>query len=458
VSKKIISSLLIASCGFNSVPVQASPNYSHVEGKEHTREKRISRESSCKAEGKPGDLETERVPYFESVSSKMSVIARIPEITKGKFRRITGKYGYLGLTSAEHKQFIADNEGNILASGATIPDSECAFFKDRDSHRLIPKDQLMLELQKSLNKEIDKLYSSSSIFSDIFEKDKNKKRVSAITDRTYATAEFWPNIMVEDREGHKTIKSDLGYLRLSADEFFAEKNGNLVPYLLGIHDWDKTRFAFCKNGECATFREEPGDKLSQMPAFLTHVMNSIVNDRFDLGTFNVSVDSLSIRELPFPVKKIPTTTSQPSRGSTFGEGEEDFSIPEINLTSLDPYRGYAPKNSTDQTVEAGSSVRRNLNGTVDGRFNAPTLGYLNIADLTPTPYQISGPGNGSGLSGGAIAAITVGVGMGVGIITALGYTYYSLYNKFIKNRTVSTRSKDNKDESGIFLTQVATQD
>jgi hypothetical protein len=123
----------------------------------------------------------------------------------------------------------------------------------------------------------------------------------------------------------------------------------------------------------------------------------------------------------------------------FGEGEKVG----LNLTSLDPYRGYAPDNSTVQTVEAGSSVRRNLNGTVDGRFNATTPGYLNITDLTPTPYQISGPGNGNGLSSGTIAA-SASVGISI-IMTLVGCVYY-----WRKDRQTNKRFR-----RGMLLTEAS---
>ncbi|MGL4426978.1 MAG: hypothetical protein ACRCUQ_04410 [Alphaproteobacteria bacterium] len=311
-SKKIVSSLIIASCCLNSLPVYAGKNFSLGEQKQHrkTQSKRsnflekqeidFSNQRRANSSGpmdpkvllagltflsllrannsaptenlKKSKCDTKEYSqkklsvFFASPGATHAYILPVPSIRMFSSGEIEADYGSMALSLNDFHQQIESKERNFFAS--SVPSGgTCAIYQTKLEETPLFG---LGDRNEAGTLETFAKRATEERFSDFFNS-RNKQHIVLPKGGIFGFVNLLPNI--EGDKGKGIFKASLGHNRFSLSAYNAEKISK--PHLLAFYNQEKTVFALRNQDDYIELRTEPGNQLAQLGNEATHFLRSL---------------------------------------------------------------------------------------------------------------------------------------------------------------------------------------
>ncbi len=313
-SKKIVSSLIIASCCLNSLPVyglfeistlgaalenteigkiysdwrsvNTNPQSlaqeregtvtqaaSALEQSMHTARKlgwgkktvRSRRSANKKCDTK--EYSQKKLSFFfASPGATHAYILPVPSIRMFSSGEIEADYGSMALSLNDFHQQIESKERNFFAS--SVPSGgTCAIYQTK-----LEETSLFGLGNRNEGGTLETFAkrATEERFSDFFNS-RNKQHIVLPKGGIFGFVNLLPNI--EGDKGKGIFKASLGHNRFSLSAYNAEKISK--PHLLAFYNQEKTVFALRNQDDYIELRTEPGNQLAQLGNEATHFLRSL---------------------------------------------------------------------------------------------------------------------------------------------------------------------------------------
>ncbi|MGL5784143.1 MAG: hypothetical protein ACRCYZ_01475 [Alphaproteobacteria bacterium] len=324
-SKKIVSSLIIAGFCFNSLPVYAVNLSLREQEQQRNMQVRQSNFSNQRRSNVSGPMDppvllaglflsllkaNEAAPtgskkksncdtkqhsqdklkkYFASSGAIHAYILPVPRISVLSSGEIEADYGSMALSLNDFQSQIENQQSDFFAS--SIPSGgDCAIYQiqSRDSSLFGLGDRHEDGFLETIAKKTTK-----EKICDFFNS-RNKQHIVLPSQGTFGFVKLLPNIEGDKSKG--IFRASLGHNRLSLSAYNDAKI--LSPHLMAFYALGETHFALRNGDDYIELRTEPGNQLGQLGNEATYFLKSLFEGAVIKNYFSKEIAKTFITEQP----------------------------------------------------------------------------------------------------------------------------------------------------------------